>query len=673
MIGRAGSVAVCEPPRSGLGRWSRAVLFATALAACILSDRAWAAETREISVKALLDMPLEELMDTPVTSVAGVKQDWFDSPAALYVVTAEDLRRTGHRTLADVLRLVPGVFVGNSDAHSWSVGARGFSSGLANKTLVLIDGRAVYDPLFGGTFWDVPDILLDDLDRIEVIRGPGATLWGANAVNGVINVISRKARDTQGTSIKAGGGSEERGFTAARHGGKIGEKTWYRGWGKYFNRDDFGLRGGGSNNDKWDLGHGGFRLDHELDDQTMVSVQGGGYGVRFNETTNVAVEGAHREFVIDRGHGRADGANAMARVTRENVGKSGWSLQAYYDWTDRRQTALEVERNTANLDWRHHFRIGDRNELLWGVGYRYTGDKSDPSSVIEFNPRDESFQTVSGFVQDTVTLVPDRLFAMLGSKLEYNTFTGFEIQPSGRVWWTPHDDHIVWGSISRPVRVPTRIELNSTITLGYVDTGLIVAEPPTGVVIPLRVLGDDDLESEKMLAYELGYRIRITPEITLDAAVFYNDYSTLIFVPPTTFGTFTDAGSGETYGGELTGYWRALDRWALEASYSFVEVEIHGPVLSSDQAGSPNHQVKARSYLNVTDTIELNTTLYYVDRVPSLDVDSYVRFDQGITWQATPEIALSLWGQNLFDKSHREASRTVEVDRAFYLAATFEF
>ncbi|HYB99854.1 MAG TPA: TonB-dependent receptor [Candidatus Limnocylindrales bacterium] len=623
----------------------------------------------------LLELPLEQLMDIPVTTVAGVEQDWFRSPAALHVVTGEDLRRTGHRTLAEALRVVPGVFVGQSGSRTWTVGMRGFSGGLANKTLVLIDGRAVYDPLFGGTFWDVQDILLEDLERIEVIRGPGATLWGANAVNGVINVITRRAHDTQGFYLKAGGGNEEHVFTSARYGGKASDNGYYRVWGKYVVRDHTETMPGGDTHDEWDLGHGGFRFDYDVDEQTRVTVQSDGYDVDFDENQRLPVPGMHLSFMRRRGHGWASGANFLARVTRD-TGESGWSLQTYYDFTDRQQAAnFEVERHTADIDVRHHFVVGGWNDVMWGLGYRYTADSTRSSPVVEFDPSSRSLETFSGFLQDTITVIPERLFAMIGSKLEHNSFTGVEVQPSGRLWWTPDDRNTLWASISRPVRVPSRTERDSTLTLGFADPGLLIdpAGPPAGFIVPLQVVGDPDLKSEKVLAYELGHRIRITPELSLDTALFYNDYDDLIFVPKGTFGAWNNDGTAETFGFELSAEWRILEPWRLAASYSFVEVEVHGPVLPQDQGNAPHHLVKARSHFDVTDDVELDTALYFVDQVPTVDADEYVRLDQGITWRATDNIELALWGQNLLQETHREASPTVQIERAIYLSATVQF
>ena len=639
------------------------------LALLAASPSALLARDDDFSIDDVLETSIEELMTVQVTTVSGREQEWFEAPAALYVITAEDIRRTGHHTLADVLRVAPGVFVGQSASNEWAVGMRGFSFGLANKTLVLIDGRAVYEPLFGGTFWDVQDVLLEDVDRIEVIRGPGPTLWGANAVNGVINVITKRAGETQGTYVNAGGGNEEQGFVSARHGGKLSDKGAYRVWGKYFNRDDLERSDGGSAHDEWDLGHGGFRADLRGDERTTYTLQGDVYDLQFDEQLQLPVPDASFMFETHDDHGEANGGNALFRVSRASSETSGWTLQTYYDHAYRRVSAdFEFERNTADVDFRHHFKLGGAHEIMWGLGYRYNHDDTDPAlrDTTIFDPDSRGIHIYSAFVQNTVTIVPDRLFAMFGTKLDHNTYTDFEVQPSARLWWTPGDHNTLWAAISRPVRHPTRLERDGFVALA-------VAETEPGVFVPLGAEGNPDLESERLVAYELGYRRRLTGDVTLDVAAFYNDYTQLIFLPSTVLGQWSDEGSGEAYGAEVAATWRPTTYWKLVGSYAYVDVLIHGPILPQDEGNSPVNQFKARSYLDVTDDLELNSAIYYVDRLPTADADPYVRFDVGVTWRARDNLELSMWGQNLLEESHREASSTVEVERAGFVEMTVRF
>jgi iron complex outermembrane receptor protein len=631
------------------------------------------AATDDLSVDRVAAASLEELMGIQVTSVSGSVEHWFRSPAAISVATGEDLRRTGHRTLAELLRVMPGVYVGTVNAHAWTVGMRGFTGGLANKTLVLIDGRAVYDPLLGGTFWDIQDILLTDLDRIEVIRGPGATLWGANAVNGVINVITKHTRDTQGVHARVGAGLEEQGFASARYGGKVSERAHYRVWGKYSERDHYSYDNDESAHDAWDIAHGGFRYDFDYDAATALTVQGDVYNLgHLGERTRVPVPGAHLQFNNRIDQGWANGGNMLARVVRSTSPTSGWAMQAWYDRTHRKQGAgFRFERDTADVDFRHHFRLGERNDLHWGLGYRYSTDDTRASETIVFRPESRDFHTVNGFVQDTVTLMPERLFAMLGTKLEHNDFTGFEVQPSGRLWWTPDDRNTLWAAVSRPVRVPSRIEQDVILTIGIADTGELGNGPPSGVFVPLTIFGERAADSEKLIAYEVGYRRKITDRLTIDIAPFYNDYTHLIFAPKSGVGEL-GSGSGESYGFEVASMWRPIDRWNLAASYSWLDVQIHGDLAPLDEGTAPTNMVKLLSYFDVTDRLQLNTALYYIDEIPAVPSPEHVRLDQGIVWKARSWLDLGIWGQNLLEDTHRESS-AVRVERGFYAQATVNF
>lgn len=618
-------------------------------------------------------MSIEELMAVPVSSVSGTIQDWFTSPAAVTVIAGDDVRRSGFRTLADALRLAPGVFVGKTSSHATSVGMRGFNGSLANKTLILIDGRSVYDPLFGGTFWDVQDVLLEDLDRIEVVRGPGATLWGANAVNGVVNVITKSAKDTQGLFVSGGGGTYERAFGEARYGAQLGESTWLRVYGKWFERDHLVDAMGGSTHDDWSMWRSGFRLDHEGDDDLTLTFQGDAYYTdRIGEFTRRApVPGQSIMFADDVRDGRRSGLNLLARLGKEH-GDSGWALQSYYDRTDRETlVGFEVERHTLDIDWRHHFQLGERHDITWGLGARHTTDETEAGANLQFHPADDSFSMVSAFAQDTITLVPDRLFTMIGSKFSYNGYTGFEVQPSARVWWTPNDRNTLWASISRPVRVPSRTEEQGTIIFGYIDSGVLTGGAPTGDILALGVQPNDGLKSESLIAYEAGYRLQVSDALALDTALFFNDYDRLIYVH-SLVEPWTNDGYGETYGAEVAVTGHVSDNWRFRAAASYVDVQIHGPVAPVDEDNTPHYQAQVQSFLNVTDDLELNGGLYYVDTVRATATNPYLRLDLGLTWRPTSQVELAVWGQDLLDSAHPEFS-TSEVERGVYVMCTLRF
>jgi len=571
--------------------------------------------------------------------------------------------------------MVPGLSVGRLNSQAYSIGARGFVGGLANKTLVLIDGRPVYDPLFGGTFWNVQDVLLEDLDRIEVIRGPGPTLWGSNAVNGVINVITKGAKDTQGVYVSGGGGTEERAFAETRYGFQIDENSWMRVYGKWLDRDSTVDGEGDSAHDDWDMWRGGFRYDRETSEDINLTFQGDAYhSDRIGEfIRQFPVPGANLQFGQSIRDARNSGGSLIFRLS-QNTEDQGWSFQSLYDRTERvTNVDFRVHRDTFDLDFQHYFHLGDAHELRWGVGARHTRDESNPGVNTALIPSDRSLDTFTAFIQDTITLAPDRLFATIGSKFEHNDYTGFEIQPSARLWYTPSDRHTFWAAVSRPVRTPTRIEEEGFLTFGIVDTGLAAGLPPSGIFVPFGVSGSEDLDAERVFAYEGGYRVKLTDNLALDASIFYNDYSRLIFVPETVIGAFNNDGFGETYGGELLARWRVADNFRVEASYTFVDVQIHGPIFAQDEGNTPHHQAQLRSYLDITDNLELNGALYYVDRVPTVDARDYLRFDIGLTWRPTHNLELSVYGQNLFDPQHREFSGINEIERSVFFQASLRF
>jgi iron complex outermembrane receptor protein len=327
-------------------------------------------------------LELEELMQIQVTSVVGRAQPLLDMPAAIYVLTAEDLRRSGHRSIAEALRMVPGFTVGQITPSQWAISARGFADRFANNLPVLIDGRTVYDPLFSGVFWHVQDVLFEDVDRIEAIRGPGATLWGANAVNGVINITTKSAKETQGLYITGGGGNQEQGFGALRYGGKISEDVYYRVWGKYDNHASFDNITGAEEPNGWDMYRGGFRVDWEGGDELEMTAQGDIYGTgHMSERVRVPVPGSHLGVTTTDLDPQYQGGNFLFRIGQSHGSDEGWTVQSYYDRTKSRggQPGFEVRRDTIDVDYRQYLPLGSNDEhvLMWGLGYRHTRDRNE--------------------------------------------------------------------------------------------------------------------------------------------------------------------------------------------------------------------------------------------------------------------------------------------------------
>ena len=614
-------------------------------------------------------LSIEELMRVPVTSVAGMKQTLFSTPAAISVITAEDIRRAGHRSIAEALRMIPGMYVGRINSSSWVVGARGLtgSSITATRYLVLVDGRLVYDPLISTTFWDTVDLVLEDIDRIEVVRGPGATLWGVNAMNGVINIITKTSADTQGLLAKFSAGDAEPAAVSLRYGGRVDDDTTWRVWGKYFERDDFELADGTSLHDQWSTLRGGFRMDSKFGNGVDWIAQAEAY----THPTAMAsvrnpVPGADRQFVQVTGNDDIDGAYAMFRAFDGFGEDDGWRARAYAEHTRRDTARFGVRRDTVDLDFRAWTKLGAHNEFVWGAQANRTRDAIDNGPLLLFDPDRRAWNTFNVFAQNTTHFADDRWHLMLGSKFTHHSFVGFQVQPSARLWWTPSERHTLWAALSRPVRVPSRFEEDGLLVFFYADAGAISTGVLNGVIVPIGVSGDDTLRPERLTAAELGYRVRIGDDWVLDTALFDNHYTRLIGVQPAIFGPFTDAGRGRTRGFDVSASGQLTPDWRVEASYSRLDTRIDGPVFDFEERSSPRHMAQLRSYADLTPKVEFNAGVYYVDRIAQNAIDAYTRVDLGVTWKPRPNQRWSLWGQNLLDAGHAEASGA-QVPRSVYL------
>ena len=627
-------------------------------------------------------LSLEELSQIQVTSVSRKSESLSSAAAAIHVITSEDLRRSGVTSLAAALRMAPGMEVAQVGSGQWGISARGFNNTYANKLLVLMDGRTLYTPLFSGVFWQETDTVLEDVDRIEVIRGPGATLWGANAVNGVINIVTKSARETQGTLISGGGGIEERGFGTVRYGTKLADDSHLRLYAKYGNHDDSTRSLGGGPNDDWWMGQSGFRWDWDPSEINTVTVQGDyyytGFGGKFLRHSFTPPGLVPTDFRTD-----SKGGNVVARWTHQFSDDAEMSWQAYYDRTDRGFGFGRELRDTVDVDAQHRFRVGERHEIVWGGGYRFSTDDIETSPDFAMTEPSKGIQLVNLFVQDEVTLAPERLRLTFGSKLEHNDFTGFEVQPSGRVSWTLHEHHTLWTAVSRAVRTPSRLERDF---MTYLDP--IPAAPP-GLLATLS--GNPNFGSEELVSYEIGYRVTVHPRLTLDCAAFYNDYDhvRMIVVPPPQIrflptlhllGSTTVGNDlfGETYGTEVGATWQPADSWRLRANYTFLETQFHtrGPIRSrsedTEEGANPHHQVSLWSDLNLGLHVEWGAGLRYVDRLPFFGISDYVELDTRLAWKPSRNCELAVVGRNLIHPHHREFApllfgvRDTEVDRAVF-------
>jgi iron complex outermembrane recepter protein len=679
--------------RTGLAMRAGRILLAGFLSV-LLAGSTIAQNSR--NVPDVTAMSMEDLMNLQVTSVSKRTQKVADAAAAIFVITQEDIRRSGATSIPEALRLVPGLEVARIDQNKWAIGSRGFNGRFDNKLLVLIDGRSVYTPLFSGVYWNVEDVMLDDVDRIEVIRGPGATLWGANAVDGVINVITKKAKSTQSAVVTAGAGTEERAAGGVRYGGKLGDNTYYRAYTKYFDWAPSAYPSGMTAHDGWDALRGGFRADWTPAGANSLTLQGDIYRTRFDETLTVASLSAPYSNTFPN-DGKYSGGNILGRWNHTSEGSS-MSLQMYYDNTSITDHSLFGDhQNIFDIDFQHAFHVGDSQQFVWGLGYRSIRDKNNPSFTVSLQPNQVTLNQFSTFLQDEISLVDNRLQITLGSKFERNEFTGFEIEPNARLLWNLTPNQSIWTAVSRAVRTPALTEEGLRLNSQVIPPGTPANPSPLPAVIA--VFGSHQFNSEDLLAYELGYRVQATKNLSLDISTFYNNYSNLRtaepgapFVEgspaPTDIVIPFVAGnkmSGGTYGVELFADWKVIPKWRLVGAYSYLQMDIHKNKDSQDptpdlpNGSSPRHQWYLRSSIDLPKHFEQDTTLRFVDQLPSLNVPSYYSLDAHLGWRPVTRLELSIGGQNLLNNWHFEfmpdfvnTSPTV-VKRSIFGSITFKF
>ncbi|NJD06727.1 MAG: TonB-dependent receptor [Methylococcaceae bacterium] len=678
---------------AGLGAWSAGL-------SGLLSATTALAEPAELS-----DLNLEQLMGMQITSASKKSQKLSDVAAAVHVITQEDIRRSGVTSIPEALRLAPGIQVARIDANKWAISARGFNGRFANKLLVLMDGRSVYTPTFAGVYWEVQDTVLEDIDRIEVIRGPGATVWGANAVNGVINIITKQAGKTRGGEISVGAGSQERAFGSARYGFELSDDTHARVYFKGFDRERFPVRDAADrgSSDAWNMQRGGFRLDHDGKAGERFTLQGDLYTGSLRQSIDLAQLSAPYSLHV---HDTANvsGANLLGRWQKALGLGEEVSLQVYYDRNVRNEVFLNETRDTFDIDFQHHLGVGERQDLIWGLGYRYSHDNFSNPTFVQFGNGARGVHLFSGFLQDEISLVPEKLKLTLGTKLEHNDFTGFEIQPSLRLAWTPNSHHALWGAVSRAVRTPSRSD-------DAANTHLLVLPPlsgvnPTGFPIAVSPVHNKAMNAETLLGFELGYRFIPSSSLSLDTALFYNDYDRLrtisfgpvllrrsangLYIDQTL--PFSNIESARSYGGEASLVWNPLSNWSLQAQYSYLGLETtfsdrqFANNINLDEISTPQQQWSLRSGWDLPQHLELDLWLRYVDRIQAgipapLRINDYLTLDARLGWRPHPSLDLALVGQNLLDGAHPEfimesgyqQHTVVEVPRAFFLKLNWRF
>lgn len=646
-----------------------------------------------------LDMDLVQLMQVTVTSVAKKPQTLADTPAAVYVISQEDIRRSGATSIPQALAMAPGLQVAQISASKWAVSSRGFGGYTSNKLLVLMDGRSVYSPAYSGVFWDMQNTLLEDIDRIEVIRGPGATVWGANAVNGVINIITKKAQDTQGTLLRASAGTEERANGAVRYGGKMGENAFARFYVTGNNRDSNELAGDNIDaNDDWHNTQTGFRMDGTVGSTNQWTLQGDlfdlyGHQISFpfwqpNSFFPQAKYGDHD----------ASGGNLIGSWQHTFANRDKLTVKSYYDANDRSEDYYGITFRTVDFDLQYETSLGERNNLTMGTGYRRVDGTFGDTFQVQIP--DQTTDLYSAFLQDEINLLSDRLWLTLGMKYEHNTYTGNEWQPTARLLWKPETDHTVWGAVSRAVRTPSMVERSGSLIMAMVPNRL---NPPSYYPpLAIKLNGNPDFDVETLMAYELGYRWQARRDISFDLALFYNDYNDIYDIIGTPANPlslqFGNTRQGESYGLELAANWQARSWLNFALTYSYLQFDLetknsalatafNGNGDSSTVESSPQHQVGLRSSFDISDQWQWNTWLRYtsaikgrnpLDPANPVEVDAMAHFDVNLIWKPVRNFEMMLAGQNLFNSNQLEyvselITPPTEIDRSVYLKLTWNF
>jgi len=674
-----------EPASSGrffeVGPW----LIRLAMIFCLLLS-AWP----QASPPDLTSLSLEDLMNTKVSSVSKREQKLSRTASAIFVITAADILRSGATNIPDLLRIVPGLDVAHIDGNTWAVSARGLNGRFSNELLVLVDGRNVYSPSFGGVFWDVLDLPLEDIERIEVIRGPGGTVWGANAVNGVVNIITKKAVETQGGMLVGGAGNVDHGFGTAQYGGGLGKKINYRVFAKYFNQGSLIAPEGGSGNDRWHLLRGGFRTDSRISAKDTLMVEGDVYSGK--ESTPIM-------FLPSLTSPGPEPINVWVPLSGGFL-HSAWNhvYSARSDTTfnlsfDRykRNDELGDKRRTLELEFKHHLAWGERQDLVWGATYRYTDSQSHGSLAVSLNPSGANMQLFSLFIQDEIAVVRDKLYLTVGTKVDHNYYTKFNLFPSMRAVWTLSARQTLWTAASRAARTPSQVD--TALRLNFAGF-----PGPGGIPTVVGLVGNPRFGDEGLTAYEAGYRTTVLRNFSFDLAAYYNRYDHQETVEPAAPffedspapphlvlpSTYQNLMHGESHGLEIAATWKLTEHWTLSPGYAFEQIHMHLDASSQDteeafdaEGTSPVHSAQLRSHAALRHGVSWDVYGYFVDRLKSGGAPSYTRVDTGLTWRWTEKLSTSVVGQNLLKDRHLEfvdnSARSMLVKRGVYAKFTWQF
>jgi iron complex outermembrane recepter protein len=631
--------------------------------AAVAAPRSSGAQQPAPGVSDVADLDIEELGRIRITSVSRRPEPASRATAAVFVITREDIRRSGASSLPEALRLAPGLQVARVTARDWSITARGFAEQSPNKLLVLVDGRAIYSPLFAGTFWDVQDVVMEDVDRIEVILGPGATLWGSNAVNGVINVITRSAADTRSRLLAVHAGTAEHLNASVRYGTALGAAGALRVYGSFLDRAPSHLAGGELGEDDWQQGQGGFRADLDAGSRDRLTFQGDLYAGSGGQDVRGAVLGPPFTRVVDD-ELDTHGGNLLARWSRNLGEASDVQVQAYYDRSIRKLPSSygRIAVDIADIDMQYRLPLSRRHDFVWGLGYRINSDTVSGTFPTALVPGARTTHLVTGFAQDEIELAPERWYLTLGAKVEHNDLSGLELQPNVRVLWLPAAGHTVWSAVSRAVRIPSRLDA---------DVRFVTQVLPTSPLTIVRVDGNEDFESEELVSLEGGYRVMVHPTLSADLSLYYGWYDRIRSITP--LAPFVDDGvvvqplrvdndaRGHAYGGTVAATWQPRRALRLQGSYTLLKMAIQptddappGSFPNVNPGYDPEHQAALRSSLNLPRGLEVDLALRYVGVLPQPRIPGYAEADARLGWNARPGLTLSLVGSDLLHDQHPE-------------------
>lgn len=667
----------------------RLAIFILACSALLASSAAAFGDERQAN---LANETLQDLMNTQVTTVSRTEQKLSQTASAVFVITQEDIARSGATNIPDLLRMVPGMDVAQINANTWAISARGFNARFANELQVLVDGRSVYTDSFGGVFWDQLDLPLEDIERIEVIRGPGGSVWGGNAVNGVINIVTKKASETRGAMVAVGGGTDEQGFGTVQYGGRAGKSTDYRVYSKYFNDGHLPDFSGGDGGDGWHMLRGGFRSDSTLTARDKLTFEGdiytGSEGSPTTDLPSVTSPGPiDAEDIFNLSGGFLQGVWSHQYSTRSDS-----SLEVSFD-RYKRNDLLHDHRGTLDVNFQHHFLLGGRQSVLWGGEYRLSMSKSDGSFYVSFVPADLNTALYSGFVEDQIAIVPNRVLFTAGARLEHNYYSGLDLMPSARVAWTMTTGQMMWASVSRAVRTPSGVDANLRANVASVPGA-------GGVPDLIAFIGNPNVKDEGLTAFEAGYRAEIAKTLALDLSSYYNLYDhqeteepAAPFLentpaPPHLVipSTYENLMHGESDGLEMWADWRPASWWTLTPGYAFEQIHMHLAPGSQDttsvagaQGASPLHSAQLRSHVRVWRGFSWDVSSYFVDRLADPAEPSYTRVDTQVSWNFGETTTLSFVGQNLAQDHHEEfvdetdTERTTLIKRCAFVKFTARF